>query len=157
MNETAPAVDTRHFLSNWLGHRKLTRRVLDAFPEEELFGFSVGGMRPAADLAHELLQVGSNMVRGVATGDFGDYETANPHKDKASLLAAWDADIAAIEAQFPQLTEEQLAAEHTTFGMFTASGLVQLQYTLDNEIHHRGQMYVYLRALGIEPPAFYDR
>ena len=28
---------------------------------------------------------------------------------------------------------------------------------IDNEIHHRGQGYVYLRALGIEPPAFYDR
>jgi uncharacterized damage-inducible protein DinB len=31
------------------------------------------------------------------------------------------------------------------------------QYWIDNEIHHRGQAYVYLRALGIEPPAFYDR
>jgi uncharacterized damage-inducible protein DinB len=30
-------------------------------------------------------------------------------------------------------------------------------YWIDNEIHHRGQGYVYLRALGIEPPAFYDR
>jgi uncharacterized damage-inducible protein DinB len=30
-------------------------------------------------------------------------------------------------------------------------------YVIDNEIHHRGQGYVYLRALGIEPPAFYDR
>ena len=30
-------------------------------------------------------------------------------------------------------------------------------YTIDNEIHHRGQGYVYLRALGLEPPAFYER
>jgi uncharacterized damage-inducible protein DinB len=28
---------------------------------------------------------------------------------------------------------------------------------IDNEIHHRGQGYVYLRALGIEPPPFYER
>ncbi|MGB4400232.1 MAG: DinB family protein [Daejeonella sp.] len=26
----------------------------------------------------------------------------------------------------------------------------------DNETHHRAQAYVYLRALGIEPPAFWD-
>ena len=32
-----------------------------------------------------------------------------------------------------------------------------LLYVVDNEIHHRGQGYVYLRALGIEPPAFFDR
>jgi uncharacterized damage-inducible protein DinB len=28
---------------------------------------------------------------------------------------------------------------------------------IDNEIHHRGQGYVYLRALGIEPPPFCER
>ena len=32
-----------------------------------------------------------------------------------------------------------------------------LLYIIDNEIHHRGQGYVYLRALGIEPPPFYER
>ncbi|HMV91072.1 MAG TPA: DinB family protein, partial [Cyclobacteriaceae bacterium] len=30
-------------------------------------------------------------------------------------------------------------------------------YFVDNEIHHRAQAYVYLRALGIEPPPFWDR
>ena len=30
-------------------------------------------------------------------------------------------------------------------------------YWIDNGIHHRGQGYVYLRAFGVEPPAFYDR
>ena len=30
-------------------------------------------------------------------------------------------------------------------------------YVIDNEVHHRGQGYVYLRALKMEPPAFYDR
>jgi len=30
-------------------------------------------------------------------------------------------------------------------------------YAVDNEIHHRGQGYVYLRALGVAPPAFYER
>jgi len=32
-----------------------------------------------------------------------------------------------------------------------------LLYWIDNEIHHRGQGYVYLRSLGIEPPPFWDR
>jgi uncharacterized damage-inducible protein DinB len=33
----------------------------------------------------------------------------------------------------------------------------RLLYMVDNEIHHRAQGYVYLRLLGIEPPAFYER
>ena len=32
-----------------------------------------------------------------------------------------------------------------------------LRYLIDNEVHHRGQGYVYLRELGVEPPAFYER
>jgi uncharacterized damage-inducible protein DinB len=32
-----------------------------------------------------------------------------------------------------------------------------LLYVIDNEVHHRGQGYVYLRALGITPPPFYER
>jgi uncharacterized damage-inducible protein DinB len=28
---------------------------------------------------------------------------------------------------------------------------------IDNEVHHRGQGYVYLRALGVEPPPFWER
>jgi uncharacterized damage-inducible protein DinB len=28
---------------------------------------------------------------------------------------------------------------------------------IDDEIHHRGQGYVYLRSLSIEPPPFWER
>jgi uncharacterized damage-inducible protein DinB len=43
------------------------------------------------------------------------------------------------------------------FGQWEMSGLAMIQYAIDNEIHHRGQGYVYLRALGIEPPHFWER
>jgi hypothetical protein len=74
-------------LAHWQGHRRLPRRVIDAFPDDKLFGFSVGGMRP--------------------------------------------------------------------FGALALDDLIL--YVIDNESHHRGQGYVSVRALGIEPPAFYDR
>ena len=45
----------------------------------------------------------------------------------------------------------------TAFGAYEGVIFGLFQYWIDNEIHHRGQGYVYLRALGIEPPAFYDR
>jgi uncharacterized damage-inducible protein DinB len=44
----------------------------------------------------------------------------------------------------------------TAFGQYP--GRVDLLlYAIDNEIHHRGQGYVYLRANGVEPPPFYER
>lgn len=157
MSDNPPILTSSQLLELWLGNRQLTMRVIDAFPQKELFEFSIGGMRTAADLANELLQMGGTMARGVATGEWAEFQVQNPHTDKASLLAAWQADLAVIEHTVPQISAEQFRAEHTAFGFYKTSGLNQFLYTLENETHHRGQMYVYLRALGIEPPAFYER
>ena len=43
------------------------------------------------------------------------------------------------------------------FGAYEGKTYDLLMYVVDNEIHHRGQGYVYLRTLGIEPPPFYER
>jgi len=43
------------------------------------------------------------------------------------------------------------------FGQYEGKVHDLVLYAIDNEIHHRGQGYVYLRALGIEPPPFYER
>ncbi len=32
-------VTASDLLKNWQGHRRLTRRVIEAFPEDKLFGF----------------------------------------------------------------------------------------------------------------------
>ncbi len=46
----ATTLTSEQLLAHWQGHRNLTRRVIEAFPEKELFSFSVGGMRPFAEL-----------------------------------------------------------------------------------------------------------
>jgi hypothetical protein len=43
-------------LEYWQGHRRLTRRLIVTFPEDQLFSFSIGGMRPFRQLALELLR-----------------------------------------------------------------------------------------------------
>ena len=48
-------------------------------------------------------------------------------------------------------------AVDTAFGQYEGVIYGLLLYWIDNEIHHRGQGYVYLRALGIEPPPFWER
>ena len=56
-------------LQSWQGHRRLTRRVIQAFPEDKLFEFSVGGMRPFAVLAWEFIRMAVPIAEGVATGN----------------------------------------------------------------------------------------
>src|SRR5690349_6146945 len=76
-------------LKHWQGHRRLTRRTIEAFPEDKLFQFSAGGMRPFGEMAWEFIRMAVPIARGVATGKWEEYKGAKP-ATKAELLKLWD-------------------------------------------------------------------
>ncbi|MGH7500702.1 MAG: DinB family protein [Longimicrobiales bacterium] len=143
-------------LKHWQGHRGLTRRMIEAFPEDRLFTFSVGSMRPFGELAMEMLGMCVPMVRGLVTGEWGTYKTSDA-TSRAEVVRLWDESTDELNALWPQIAPGHFQETVTAFGQFTGPVYELLLYVIDNEIHHRGQGYVYLRALGIEPPAFYVR
>ena len=144
------------FLDHWQGHRRLTRSVIEAFPEDKLFTFAIGGMRPFGAMAMELLAIAEPTVRGVLTDAWEDIkpEAVVP---KAEVLRQWDEATRRLDELFPQIPAARFHESMMAFGLYPGTGYHILLYAIDNEIHHRGQGYVYLRALGIEPPGFYDR
>ena len=143
-------------LSNWQGHRRLTRRIIEAFPEDQLFQFSVGGMRPFAEMAWEFIRMAVPIVDGVSTGKWEEFKV-DKSTTKSELLRVWDEQTTELNKKFPKIPPHRFLEVDKAFGMWEAPGLVTIQYAIDNEIHHRGQGYVYLRALGIEPPPFWER
>lgn len=147
---------TDALLKNWQGRRRLTRRTIDAFPEDKLFQFSVGGMRPFADMVWEFIVMAVPIVEGVTTGKWDEYKGTKP-ATKAELLRLWDAQTVELDKKFPKIPPHRFTEVDKAFGKWEAPGLATIQYAIDNEIHHRGQGYVYLRALGINPPAFWER
>lgn len=143
-------------LAHWQGHRRLTRRVIDAFPDDQLFNFSVGGMRPFGALAMEMLTMAVPTVRGLVSGDWSTSSNRDP-RPKPEVLRLWDESTDQLNALWPQIPPQRFLETLTAFGQYTGVAHDLILYVIDNEIHHRGQGYVYLRALTIEPPAFYDR
>lgn len=143
-------------LTNWQGHRRLTRRTIEAFPEDKLFQFSVGGMRPFSDMAWEFIRMAVPIVEGVSTGKWEEYKGTKP-ETKSELLRVWDAETAELDKKFSQIPPHRFSEVDKAFGQWEMPGIATIQYAIDNEIHHRGQGYVYLRALGIEPPPFWER
>lgn len=141
---------------HWQGHRRLTRRVIEAFPEEQLFSFSVGSMRPFGALAMEMISMAAPMVRGTVTGEWGQSKNRDARR-REEILRLWDESTEQIDALWPQIPPERLQETITAFGQYKGRVYDLLLYVIDNEVHHRGQGYVYLRALGIEPPLFYER
>ncbi len=158
-SKKTPAVITpTELLEHWQGHRKLTRRVIEAFPEEAFFKYSIGGMRTFAELTMELLGIAAPGIREIATGTTSQLDEHFDHgNSKEKLLALWDEATDQINASWATIGPERFHETINTFGLYESSVFSAILYFIDNEIHHRGQGYVYLRALGVEPPAFFER
>lgn len=154
--ESATFITPEALLAQWQGHRRLTRRVIDAFPDDQLFTFSIGGMRTFGELALEMITIGVPMLRGIVSGDW-NASSSREARPKQEILRLWDEGTEELDALWRQIPAERFHETMTVFGQYTDALHNLVLYAIDNEIHHRGQGYVYLRALGLEPPPFYDR
>ncbi len=154
--ESVPFITPDALLAHWQGHRRLTRRVIDAFPDDKLFSFSVGGMRPFGVLAMEMITMAVPMVGGAVSGEWTTSNNRDP-RAKEEVLRLWDGNTEQLNALWHKIPPQRFRETLTAFGQYTGTLHDLILYVIDNEIHHRGQGYVYLRALAIEPPPFYDR
>jgi uncharacterized damage-inducible protein DinB len=98
------------------------------------------------------------IAHGVATGKWnqfgGDLDSVTT---KAELLRLWDETTEKLNAIWPTIPPHRFAEVDKAFDQWENPGITSILYGIDNEVHHRGQAYVYLRALGIEPPPFWVR
>lgn len=149
-------ITSDQFRQHWQGHRTLTRRTIAAFPDDKLFTYSIGGMRTFSAFAMELLGMAVPTLHGIVTGEWQSFEAATA-TTKDDILRLWDEATAEIDRLWPSIPAARFQEVDTAFGQWKMPIHSLLLYVMDNEIHHRGQGYVYLRALGIEPPTFYER
>ena len=130
--------------------------MIEAFPEKELFEYSIGKMRTFAQLASEFLSMGVPTLIGVTSRKWPE-DPIEKATTKEGLLKLWDESTAEIDRLFKEIPGDRFQEVDTAFGQWKMPIYALLLYVIDNEIHHRGQGYVYLRSLGIEPPPFYER
>lgn len=151
-------ITSRELLQHWQGHRSLTRKVIEAFPEKAFFEYSIGGMRPFAAMVQELLAIAVPGLREiVGHGTEKLYEHVKETTSKESILSMWDEATTELNTYWSKLPDERFHDMILTFGQYEGTVYSSIFYFIENEIHHRAQGYVYLRSLGIEPPAFWDR
>jgi len=154
-------ISPEQLLAHWQGHRGLTRRLIEAYPDEHFFSYTLGGMRTCSALIDEVLQMADQSMQGVVSGEWPSFEEGAEISPKATtkmqVLAQWDRVTEKINAYWSQIPLARFQEVDKAFGLYEGPIYWFLFYLIDNEIHHRGQVYVYLRTLGVEPPAFWDR
>src|SRR6266852_744936 len=110
-------ITPKALLEHWLGHRRLTRRVIDAFPDDRLFSFAIGSMRPFGALAMEMIGMAAPMVRGVVTAAW-DQSVSRDARPKAEILRLWDDSTEEIDALWPRIPPDRFQETIRAFGQY---------------------------------------
>jgi len=73
---------------------------------------------------------------------------------KAEVLALWDRATEILDREWQKVGDY---TQPLTIYQMTFSFTQWILYAIENETHHRGQGYTYLRSLQIDPPYFWGR
>lgn len=147
------------FVSQWLRHRTVLLELLDLVTDEHTHFKPWEGALSLSDLAIHIAGSGVMFVTTVQTG------TLTPPSSSAAPKAETMEDTRRIvreltnqtKVNMASLTEAQLEGivdASQTFG-FSAPGKVFLHTMREHEIHHKGQLFVYARLIGLEKLPFF--
>ena len=133
-------------------------RVLEAIPADRYHAHPVPGMRtPAQLVVHTSGSILRDIAEGVASGTISADEksedaVAASLDSKADVLDFARACWARADAAIAKAGDEELAGGVENPWGLPLTGTFAMVVLGDEFMHHRGQLYTYVRASGAEPP-----
>jgi uncharacterized damage-inducible protein DinB len=135
--------------------RKVTEEVAAAMPPEQGEYKAVPVLMSFRQMLLHILSSYETLMNGFPNGPFV-WETKYNDQNfptMAALLEELPKASAKVDSWLAGLTEEDLATTVEQFGGASLLHLI-LEWIM-HEVHHRGQLYIYLRENGITPPSMY--
>jgi uncharacterized damage-inducible protein DinB len=139
-------------LKYWENVRKLTLKIFDLFPHDKFDYRPVADIRSVAEQFDHILICELYARIGMLTGVW-DIKPFSGERDlgRNRLRDKLYAENKKTLGLFRMLPEGQFIKIYKTpFGAISGEAIIY--ETIDEEIHHRGNLYIYLRMLGISPP-----
>lgn len=133
-------------------------RVLDAIPADQYHAHPVPGMRtPTQMVVHTSGSIVRDIAEGVASGrieadESGEDAVATGLTTKGDVLAFARECWTRADAALAKVGDEQLAAPVENPWGIPLNGTFATIVLNDEFMHHRGQLFAYVRACGGEPP-----
>ncbi|HXS83902.1 MAG TPA: DinB family protein [Methylomirabilota bacterium] len=132
-------------------------RCVEALPADKLDAHPVKDMRTPKELVVHMYLYLRAAPESILSGtlEYDEQKELAAIRTKQDLVKFTERCWQAADAVVAKLTDAQLASMvKTPWGEMNAGvmiGSVQEEY-----LHHRGQLYVFLRLFGVEPPVSYD-
>ncbi|MGO4106978.1 DinB family protein [Paenibacillus sp. YAF4_2] len=141
------------FIAGWKSHRNVLHDMLAEVTTEQL---SFKPWEKGMTVAELVLHITGAMDMFAKTVQHGVYTPGSKQSFASAeeLRAGVAAATEQTEAILRTLTPEQLAQSIDFFGN-PVPGFALLQNAKDHEIHHKGQLFTYLRLAGIEKLPFF--
>ncbi len=150
---TAPLPMVAQFLETFRHEHKVTMKVLRALPADKLDFKPHERNMSAGELAWHVAYSQYGLARIVATASFEEYQAPPLPATLEEIVEGCESYYQKACETASQLTAEQLAAKippvNAPAGPFLWSAV------LFHQIHHRGQLSVYVRMMGGKVPSIY--
>ncbi|WP_161568344.1 DinB family protein [Anaerobacillus alkaliphilus] len=140
------------FLDSWLRHRLVTNDIIEMVTDKDLDFKPWEGAMSLKELTLHIVQSGDIFVRATQLGavekpsEVQEITTAEELKQVVRNLTANS------QSNLESLTDEQLDNLIDVTNLFGTHlpGHVLLNMMRDHEIHHKGQLFIYARMIGLE-------
>lgn len=149
--------DINQFLTYLKSIRKRTLRVIDYIPEDKIEWTYKEGKFTIGDLIRHIATIERYMYAEAAQFKSSKYsgcgeEFASGYQETVDFLNQMHEESLEI---FSKLSPEDLQKKCTTPAGTPITLWKWLRAMIEHEVHHRGQIYLYLSLLGVKTPPLY--
>ncbi|MFX0063463.1 MAG: DinB family protein [Candidatus Hermodarchaeota archaeon] len=142
---------------------KTLDKAILRIPDDKLDFKPIDTLMSIGELASHIYMCALVYTAGTLKGDFTDNDYSiipfdyKNVKSAAEIIEYGKKVKAYIQETLEKFTEADMQKEvYNPWGGVKIPGFASMSTILEEVIHHRGQICVYLRLLGIEPPFIYD-
>src|SRR5262245_18494445 len=141
------------FFENWDRIHKQSTKVMSVAPSEKFDWKPAESAMSLGELVRHLPQA-EVFLTGLITGKKVAGEDFSQLNTSEEIVAAFDRTHEECKKAMEGITEEDLAGP-VKLGPNTLPKKALLHGMLEHEIHHRGQLYTFVRIAGVIPPPLF--
>jgi uncharacterized damage-inducible protein DinB len=144
------AYTTSEYLQSWMMHRGAILDLLEHLPDDKGdFAAWEGGMSFTKMIDH--LSSATLNLTGMMMGR--ERVKLEPSTTLSAASARLNEATQTVQKQISEMTDEQLSAQVSAFGS-QMPAYKMIDFLVSHDAHHKGQLWLMSRMVGIEPPRF---